>query len=127
MSETDSWSTHSWPQEAAHLVEREPGHRVLHVFCKRCRRDFVIDLASHERYAVHVSLSRFNRLEADANERWLQEPCPGEPLERDDEDRRRISTVGRRNGTPMYRPIVMSDEIIKPTGIVLSMPSHSAK
>ena len=109
------------------MVEREPGHRVLHVFCKRCRRDFVIDLSTHERYAVHVSLSRFNRLEADVNERWLREPCPGEATERDDDDRRRISAQSLRDGAPKFRQVEISRDLLEPIGVVLSMPSHGGK
>ena len=43
-------------------IEIEPGKPLVQRHCSRCRRDFVEDPATGERYAVYVSVFRFRKL-----------------------------------------------------------------
>jgi hypothetical protein len=64
---------------------------VLQQHCVECGRDF-ITLPSGTRHAVLASMFSFLRLDDEVTKRWLGEPCPGMPLEADDEDRQRRVT-----------------------------------
>src|SRR5438552_2429369 len=83
----DSWLTHQW---------LPPGGRLLYInektitqhFCVACKRDFVEDIESGERYAVRALVVDFTRLADEVNARWLTEPCPGEPVPSDEQDRK---------------------------------------
>jgi hypothetical protein len=41
-------------------------------------------------YAVYTSTFCFHRLDAEVTARWLSEPCPGEHLPGDGDDRKRL-------------------------------------
>ena len=81
------WNSHQWPQANPRRVEIEPGKPVLQRHCVRCGRDFVTDPSLGSSYAVFVSATSFHRLADEVTERWVREPCHGERLPSDDEDR----------------------------------------
>jgi hypothetical protein len=85
-----AWQTHQW---SCRRLELEPGKPLVHYKCAKCHRDIVDDLTSDERYAVHVSPLRFNRLANEVCDRWLEEPCPAVAQPSDDLDR--TTYVGR--------------------------------
>jgi hypothetical protein len=53
-----------------------------------CGRDYIEYADSGERFAVHVGAVDFDQLAAEVTARWVSEPCPGSPLDTDDEDRK---------------------------------------
>jgi hypothetical protein len=79
------WHTHDWRERRLELE----GKPLLHYQCSRCRRDFVEDLSTNERYAVYVSIFQFVRLPNEVSGRWLTDRCPTSTLETDDNDRHR--------------------------------------
>ena len=79
----DAWNTHNWSSAEGRKVEIEAGRPLIQRHCSRCRRDFVEDPATAERYAVHVSVFRFDRLPDSVSKRWIGEMCPGAPLPQD--------------------------------------------
>jgi hypothetical protein len=91
------WQTHKWSEPEGRRVEIERGKPLIQRYCQKCGRTFVEDLASKERYAVHVSALIFKRLIDDVNERWLSTPCPGKKLETDYDDEKKWS--GQDRGT----------------------------
>ena len=91
------WQTHKWSEPDGRRVEIERGKPLIQRYCQKCGRTFVEDLASKERYAVHVSALFFKRLVDDVNERWLSTPCPGKKLETDYDDEKKWS--GQDRGT----------------------------
>ena len=83
----DSWLTHKWlPPEGRSLDIN--GKSITQHFCAACKRDFVEDASSGERYAVHALVLDFTRLADEVNARWLTDPCPGMPLPSDEQDRK---------------------------------------
>jgi hypothetical protein len=44
-------------------------------------------LSSGARHAAYASVLYFYRLDDEVTERWLNEPCPGERLQSDSDDR----------------------------------------
>ena len=54
--------------------------------CPRCGRNFVDEVRTGARYAVHVGAMRFDRLSDEVTARWLVNSCPGERLESDQAD-----------------------------------------
>jgi hypothetical protein len=84
-SNAGAWRTHQWSSRHLELEKDKP---LLHHRCTQCRRDFVDDLSTDERYSVHVSALRFNRLSAEVTGRWLREPCPALAQPTDEADRR---------------------------------------
>jgi len=89
-AERDSWNSHEWYNRR---LEIEPGKPQMQRYCIRCGRNFVDDLWSDERYAAHAAIFHFNRLSDEVTARWLMEPCPGEQLPSDDEDRKCINVA----------------------------------
>jgi hypothetical protein len=85
-----AWRTHHW---TCRRLALEPGKPLLHNRCAECHRDIVDDLSTDERYAVHVSALRFNRLSDEVSGRWLREPCPAVAQPTDNADR--MSYIGR--------------------------------
>ena len=83
----DAWDTHNWSSAEGRKVEIEPGKPLIQHHCSRCRRDFVEDPPTGERYAVYVSVFRFRRLPDAVTKRWIGEMCPGAPLPQDIEVR----------------------------------------
>ncbi len=69
-----AWNSHKWSSAR----------------CSRCRRDFVEDALTGERYAVYVSVFSFRRLPDPISSQWLAEPCPGAPLPFDIEVRGKL-------------------------------------
>jgi hypothetical protein len=90
-SNDDAWNSHDWTRRR---IEIEPGKPLLHHRCTRCRRDFVEEVSSGERYAVHVSAFRFDRLSDEITARWLSEPCPKSQTASDEDDRTRFHSAG---------------------------------
>ena len=86
----DAWNTHNWISAGGRKVEIEPGKPLIQHHCSRCRRDFVEDPQTGERYAVHVSVFKFRRLPDPITNRWMGEMCPGAPLPQDLEVRNRL-------------------------------------
>ena len=86
----DAWNTHNWTSAEGRKVEIEPGKPLIQHHCSRCRRDFVEDPPTGERYAVYVSVFSFRRLPDQITKRWIGEMCPGAPLPQDVEVRSRL-------------------------------------
>jgi hypothetical protein len=82
----DSWSSHAWVPPQGRALEIE-GHNVVHFRCEFCKRDFVEELASGERYAVEVRNFGFERLAEEVTGRWLRTRCPKNPAVGDEDDR----------------------------------------
>jgi hypothetical protein len=89
--------THTWLRSNhGRRVISESGEQQSPQHCTRCRRNFVTDPISSEKYAVRVSLMHFSRLEDEITSRWLSEPCPRRHLPTDYNDRGRIFRTQRR-------------------------------
>ena len=86
----DAWNSHSWSIVKGRKLEVEPGKPLIQHHCSRCRRDFVEDTTTGERYAVYVSVFSFRRLPDPITKRWFGELCPGEALSHDIEVSRRL-------------------------------------
>ena len=86
----DEWNSHSWARAKGRRIEIEPGKPLIQHRCSRCRREFVEDPTSGERYAVYVSVFSFRRLPDLITKRWLGELCPGAPLPYDIEVRNKL-------------------------------------
>lgn len=86
----DVWNSHRWSSAKGRRTEIEPGEPLIQYHCSRCRRDFVEDQPSGQRYAVYVSVFRFRRLPDPITKRWLEELCPGAPLPYDIEVRSKL-------------------------------------
>jgi hypothetical protein len=91
------WNTHDWNVSRLELV---PGRPIIHQVCVKCRRGFVEEFSTDERYAVHASIFRFYRLSDEVTARWLSEKCPAERLIADEAD-----THTRFPGGPSYPAI----------------------
>src|SRR5262249_31479133 len=78
---------HQWLERREPHFKIETGETVVQHRCLLCGRDLVTVLSSGKRYAVHVSVLFFYRLNDEVTERWLNDPGPGKRLPRDDEDR----------------------------------------
>jgi hypothetical protein len=76
----DVFNSHKWSSAQGRRVEIDSGQPVIQHHCSRCRRDFIEDLSSGERYAVYVSAFRFRKLPDLITKQWLSELCPGAPL-----------------------------------------------
>lgn len=76
----DAWNSHEWSSARGRQVEIEPGKPLIQRRCSRCKRDFVEDASTGERYAVYVSAFSFRRLPEPVSRQWLDELCPGAPL-----------------------------------------------
>jgi hypothetical protein len=85
----NAWGGHQWLQRRPRHFELESGESVFQRRCTQCGRDFVIDMPSGARHAVHVSIFSFHQLHDDVTQRWLGEPCPGERVLSDDGDRKK--------------------------------------
>jgi hypothetical protein len=79
-----AWKTHDWSISRFGLVSGPP---LIHQVCCKCRRSFVEECSTGERYAVHASLFKFHRLSDEVTARWLSEDCPAERLMADETDR----------------------------------------
>ena len=79
-----AWNTHDWSISRLELVPSQP---IIHQVCHECRRGFVEEFSTGERYAVHASIFRFYRLSDEVTARWLSEKCPAERLIADEADR----------------------------------------
>jgi hypothetical protein len=78
-----AWNTHDWSISRLELM---PGRPIIHQVCFACRRGFVEEFSTGERYAVHASIFRFYRLSDEVTARWLSEKCPAEPMNADEAD-----------------------------------------
>lgn len=81
---------HRWHERREPHFKIESGESVIQNHCGRCGRDIVTVLSSDARHAVYASAFCFYRLSREVTQRWLTEPCPGERLPTDNEDRRRF-------------------------------------
>jgi hypothetical protein len=86
-----AWNTHDWIVSSLELV---PGQPIIHQVCSKCRRGFVDELSTANRYAAHASIFRFYRLADEVTSRWLSEKCPAGRLETDEADRQTRSPGG---------------------------------
>ena len=73
------WNSHQWSRAQGRRLEIEPGKPLVQHQCSRCRRNFVDDRLSGERYAVYVSVFSFRRLPDLITKQWLGELCPCAP------------------------------------------------
>ena len=80
-----AWDTHDWSISFLGLASGAP---LIHQVCRKCRRSFVEECSTGERYAVHASLFKFHRLSDGVTSRWLSEDCPAERQMADETDRR---------------------------------------
>jgi hypothetical protein len=80
---------HKWYERKESHLKIESGEAVVQHHCGRCGRDIVTVLSSGARHAVYASVLCFYRLDDEVTERWSNEPCPGERLAIDGEDRKR--------------------------------------
>ena len=92
-------NSHRWSSAHGRRVEIEPGKPLIQFHCSRCRRDFVEDQQSGERYAVYVSVFRFRKLPDLVTKQWLGELCPGAPLANDIEVRNQLIEKSKRSQT----------------------------
>jgi hypothetical protein len=74
-----SWNSHIWSCRRLKLQ----GVALIHYACRDCGRNFVDNGVLNVRYAVHVGVTRFNRLSDQSTDRWLSAACPGERLKSD--------------------------------------------
>ena len=88
--ELDAWNSHQWSSAKGRRIEIEPGKPVIQHHCSSCRRDFVEDQRSGERYAVHVSVFSLRRMPDSITKQWLSELCPGAPPAYDIEVRSKL-------------------------------------
>ena len=86
----DAWNSHHWVSVRGRQIEIELGKQLIQHHCSRCRRDFVEDPPTGERYAVYVSVFRFRKLPDLITKQWLAELCPGAPLPSDIEVRGKL-------------------------------------
>ena len=70
-----SWETHDW---MIRRFELAPGEAVIQQVCSKCGRAFATNERSTERYAVHVSVFKLNRISDEVTSRWLSEECPAQ-------------------------------------------------
>jgi hypothetical protein len=82
-----TWHTHDWVPPDGRVLEIE-GQFMLHDRCTVCGRDFVEEIDSGLKYAVHVLAFNFARLSDEVTSRWMSSECPGVRLASDDADRR---------------------------------------
>src|SRR5690348_6131698 len=91
---------HDWIEIAEPHLKVETGESVTQQHCHRCGRDIVTVRSSRERHAAVPSIFFFYCLDEEVTARWLREPSPGERLESDDEDRKKLrARVGERQTT----------------------------
>jgi hypothetical protein len=83
-SDPTIWLTHDW---ISHRLLIIPGLPLLQQNCRNCGRDFVEEWSTGERYAVYISVFRFERLSDEVTSRWLTDRCPAKRLAEDDADR----------------------------------------
>ncbi len=83
----DFWSSHTWISARGRILSIA-GKSLRQFKCRNCRRDFVEEIGTGARYAVHVSIFDFDRLADSVTDRWLKQPCPRTALRSDDDDRR---------------------------------------
>jgi len=88
MDRRGAWSRHNW---LSRTVNNGSDKAVIHHHCFRCQRDFVED-QSIGRYAVNVSVFRFQKLADPISKRWITGFCPGEALTQDLADRKELAT-----------------------------------
>jgi hypothetical protein len=86
----DARNSHKWSSANGRRIEIEPGKPLVQRRCSRCRRDFIEDPATGERYAVYVSVFRFRKLPDLITKQWLGELCPGAPFPYDIEVRSKL-------------------------------------
>jgi hypothetical protein len=77
---TLAWTSHEWVTRA---VDLELNLAATQYFCRRCWRHFIKEDVSGALYAVHVGMTRFDRLSDEVTMRWLSDSCPGERVEAD--------------------------------------------
>lgn len=100
------WLSHKWTSVRGRSLTIA-GKLLRQFKCRRCRRDFVQETVSGERYAVHVSIFDFDRLADEVTNRWLNQPCPHTAPRSDDDDRltRRAAAPVEPTHTEVKGPI----------------------
>ena len=100
--EPDAWNSHQWSTIRCPLALTSSPAKVLQYHCSRCRRDFVEDELSGERYAVYVSVFSLRRIPDSIAKQWLRELCPGAPPAYDIEVRGKLSNNAHRALAPPH-------------------------
>jgi hypothetical protein len=71
------WESQEW---MSRKLELDLGVPLVHHRWRRCRRNFVDELRTEQRYAVYVGAVNFDRLANEVSVRWLADQCPGAQL-----------------------------------------------
>jgi hypothetical protein len=89
MDKNDALHTHLWSDgSTAPPPVVQDGRSILHHRCVLCQRDFAQGIdGTYDWEAAYFGVIRVELLGTGVNERWRNEPCPGEPLPADDADR----------------------------------------
>jgi hypothetical protein len=82
MASISAWDSHAW---IIRQLELDHAPLIQHI-CSNCARNFVEEIGTGDRYAVHVNATHFDRLSDEITVRWLAAPCPGQRLEADEAD-----------------------------------------
>jgi hypothetical protein len=80
---TASWDTHVWDSRR---IEIDEGYPLIQHTCRICTRTFVTECSSENLYAVHVGMTRFDKLSEETTAHWLNSACPGQRPITDDAD-----------------------------------------
>jgi hypothetical protein len=123
----DFWLSHKWTSVRGRSLAIA-GKTLRQFKCRHCRRDFVQETGSGERYAVHVSMFGFDRLADEVTDRWLKQPCPHTAPRSDDDDRLTRHAAAPWYNEPLskgsaYRPQAKTDRGV---GLVSIAPSLKA-
>jgi hypothetical protein len=84
------WNTHSWITSRLEFV---PGRPLFQQICDKCARAFIDEVSTGQRYAVHISVFKLQRLSEEVTAQWLSEKCPGE-LQMADQAARQTRFIG---------------------------------
>jgi hypothetical protein len=85
----DEWNGHKWVEPNGRHLHLVQGGLGVQWRGHSCAREFLIIETSGEPLAVHSLITRFSRLTDDVTKRWIEQPCPGERLALDDQDRKK--------------------------------------
>jgi hypothetical protein len=85
MSNDDLVRSHLWEGNPRQF--KQDGKTILLRQCGRCGRDFALGLTGSDWCAIYLGALKVEPLAKSANERWLNEKCPGIRLPSDYADR----------------------------------------
>jgi hypothetical protein len=84
------WHTHDWINKRGQRFTDERGKEFIRCHCRLCGRDFLRDPDADTAIAIHVGPMRYDSLEDEISDRWLNESCPLSRQAEDDAAQRRI-------------------------------------